>query len=313
MSKRNWIFLTLTLGCIPAFGQAGKSHLAGRIELAGADSGNLYVELRDPMGHSVVGRSPVGNDGSFTFEAPTGYYDVRVLSAVHDDLITEEYVQVNPMAGPVVLRLPQREKSQPVSGTVSVQELQKRVPKKAWQAFLKAQQYSQASQTDQAIAALRRAIKVYPGWRDAHSNLGVQLLRAGRTDDAVAELREAIRLGPPTALLYTNLGAALATSQHLEEGESAVHLALKLDPADGKAQYLLGHLLAVQPGREKEALENLRKSDAAVPAAKIIEAQVLLRTGDRAGAAAQLRAYLQTPDPGHRKTAEELLRQIGKK
>jgi tetratricopeptide (TPR) repeat protein len=307
VSKRVRIALFLTFAGAVLCAQELRTRLNGKIEPA-RDSQALDVELRDTMGHGVIKRIPVSGDGTFSFDVPTGSYDVRLVTAIHNDMITEEYVQLTPVAGTLVLRIPQRETPQPVSGTISVKELQARVPKKAFTAFVKAQRYSEMAKPSEAIEELQKAIAVYPGWRDAHANLGVQLLKTGRTDEALTEFREAIRIGPPNAMLYTNLGAGLATARHLAEGESAVRQALRLDPTDQKAEYLLGHLLAAQPGREKEALENLRRSDGTVAAAKVIEAQVLLRTGDPAGAAGLLHDYLKSPDAGYRKQAEELLR-----
>src|SRR5260370_26613797 len=111
-----------------------------------------------------------------------------------------------------------------------------------------------------------------PGWRDAHSNLGVQFLKSGRAQDALGEFQLALRIGPASAMLYTNLATALATIHQMDAAESAVRTALKLDGSDAKAEYLLGHMLAIQPGREKEALERLRAASAQVPAARIVAA-----------------------------------------
>jgi len=135
-------------------------------------------------------------------------------------------------------------------------------------------------------------------------------MRVGRTENGLAEFREALRIGPPSVQLYTNLGAALATLQRVREAETAVRAALQLDATDSKARYLLGHMLAVQPGREKEALENLMRAETQVPAARIVTAEVLLRTGDRTRAAAEVHAYLELPDRAYRQQAEMLLQRI---
>jgi len=301
----------VTFGCLAADGQGLHLRMSGKIEGVSGDPGALYVELRDAMGHTVVERSPVASDGSFGIDAPNGFYDVRVVTGIHDEVIAEDYVQINGMNGPLVLRLPQRETPRPVSGVVSVKDLQAQVPKKAWQAFLKAQQYSEAAKTGPAIVQLQRAIALDPGWRDAHTNLGAQLLRAGRAEESLVEFREALRIGPPSAKLYTNLGTALATMHRMEEAESTVRTALNLDGSDAKTQYLLGDILALQPGKEKEALVRLRAASAQVPAARIVAAQLLLYSGEKADATAELRAYLDSGDRGHRQAAEELLRRMG--
>jgi tetratricopeptide (TPR) repeat protein len=302
----------VVFGALAAYGQGLHLRMSGRIEGIKGDLSMLYVELRDAAGHALVERSQVGVDGTFGFDVPSGSYDVRVVTGVHEEVIAQDYVQINALGGQLVLRVPQDAKPKPVSGVVSVKELQAPVPKKAWQAFVKAQQYAEADQAGLAIEQYQRAIALDPAWRDAHSNLGAQLMRAGRTEDALGEFREALRIGPASAMLYTNLATALATERRTEEAESAVRTALGLDGSDAKARYLLGHVLVMQPGREKEALAELRAASAQVPAARIVAANVLLRTGEKADARAELHAYLDSGDRGHRQVAEELLQRMGK-
>jgi tetratricopeptide (TPR) repeat protein len=261
-----------------------------------------------------VEKEAVSSDGTFQFrEVPSGSYQVRVVSAMHNEILLEDLVEVNPFGAQLVLRLPAAPRTaRPVSGIVSVRELQSRVPKKAMQAFVKAQHYSDASKPAEAIEQLRLAIALDPDWRDAHVNLGAALVRTGRYDEALVELQEAIRIGPPTAMVYTNYAAALATIKRMEEGEKAVREALRLDPSFWRAHYLLGHMLALQAGREREALERLRAGAVLVPGGRIIAAQVLLRQGDRGGATAELQAYLESGERTHRAEAQQSLKELAK-
>ena len=278
MFKRIGIACVIVFGCLAAWGQGFGMRMSGRLEGLKGDPGVLYVELIDAMGHVVVERASVAVDGSFGFDAPSGSYNVRVVTGARDEVIAEDYVQINPANGPLVLRMPQpRARERPVSGVVSVKDLQRQVPKKAWQAFLKAQQYSQSARPVEAMEQLRKAVEVDPDFRDAHSNLGVQLLKSGRPNEALGQFQVALRIGPASAMLYTNLAAALAAMQQLDAAESAVRIALKMDASNAKAQYLLGHMLAVQPGREKEALNWLMAAAPQIPVAKVVAANVLRR------------------------------------
>jgi DnaJ family protein C protein 7 len=188
-----------------------------------------------------------------------------------------------------------------------VRQLQSRIPKRAWQAFVKAQHFAETARTGQAIGQLQRAVALDPDWRDAHLNLGVQLVRTGRIEEGWCEFQQAIRIGPPSPLVYTNGAAALAGLHRPQEGEKLVREALRLDPSYQRAHYMLGHILASQPGKETEALDHLRRAAAEVPSARMVAAQVLLRSGDKRGAAAELRSYLNSGDATHRKQAEESL------
>jgi tetratricopeptide (TPR) repeat protein len=203
-------------------------------------------------------------------------------------------------------------KERPISGVVSVRQLQSRVPKKAFEAFVKAQQYTESAKPVEAMQQLRKAIALDPNWRDAHLNLGTALVRAGRYEEALAELEQCIRIGPPSAMVYTNYAAALATLLRAAEAEKAVREAIRIDTSFRRAHYLLGHILAMQTGRDTEALERLRTGAVEVPSGHIIAAQVLLRHGDRAGATAELQAYLQSGERAHRADAEKFLAQLAR-
>jgi tetratricopeptide (TPR) repeat protein len=285
--------------------------LSGKVE---GEITNLYVELRDIGNRLMVERETVGSDGGFYFrDVPAGSYEVSVVTALYGEVLLQDYIQLNGMSSPLILRLPKAAKTRPVSGTVSLKELQSPVPKKAMQAFVKAQHFVETSRPAQAIEQLQFAIKLDPQWRDAHVNLGVQFARQGRSREALAEFAEALRIGPPVALVYTNYGATLASLGRFEEAEAAVREALRLEPKFTRADYLLGHMLSRQPGREEEALGHLRLAASEVPNAHIVIAQVLLARGDRAGVAAELREYLQTGETTHRPEVEQTLNELQEK
>ena len=77
-------------------------------------------------------------------------------------------------------------------------------------------------QLDEAIAALREALRIKPDIAEAHNNLGNILRDRGLLDDAVAALRQSIRLTPDFAQAHYHLGVALL---------------LKGDSIDGWSEY----------------------------------------------------------------------------
>jgi tetratricopeptide (TPR) repeat protein len=134
---------------------------------------------------------------------------------------------------------PARPAAQPISGVVSLRELQHPVPKKALRAAYQAQQFSNAHKSTQAIAMLEKAVRIDPSFRDAHCNLGVEYARAGRLTDARAEFQKALDIGPPAAPIYADLALTSVAAREFDQALAFARKALELDPDDGAAQILL--------------------------------------------------------------------------
>ena len=127
----------------------------------------------------------------------------------------------------------------PISAVVSLRELQHPISNKALRAAYDAQQLANAGKIPQAIAKLEKAIRIDPGYRDAHCNLGVMYARVGRIADARAEFQKALAIGTAAAPIYADLALASAASGEFIEAETFARQALRLDPADKVAQMLL--------------------------------------------------------------------------
>lgn len=127
----------------------------------------------------------------------------------------------------------------PIAGVVSLKELEHPIPKKARRAAYRAQKLSKKHKTAQAIAALQEAIRIYPPYRDAHCNLGVQYAREGRMDQARAEFEQALKIGPPAALIYTDLALTFDQAGNLGQAVFYARKALDLDPGDYAARHIV--------------------------------------------------------------------------
>jgi Flp pilus assembly protein TadD len=128
--------------------------------------------------------------------------------------------------------------AKPISGLVSLRELQHPVSPKALRAAYDAQQLTNADKIPQAIAKLEKAIRIAPSYRDAHCNLGVLYARVGRIADARAEFQKALDIGPPAAPIYADLALASVASGEFVEAQAFARQALALDPADRAARLL---------------------------------------------------------------------------
>lgn len=224
----------------------GEPGFSGEIESATPMSLNsLYVELYDTRSHVVVERSSVSSDGRFRFnhgDAAAGY-TIRVVTAPGEDPLLEESTRMG-FGNSLVLRLPEQKTSQPVSGKVSLQQLQHPIPKQAIRAAKEAERYSEAHEAPKAIAKLEQAVRIAPYYRDGHSNLGVQYARAGRLAEALAQFHFALDIGPPNALIYSNLALALLTLKQFRDGEEFARKAVALDPENAIARKLLRDAVA---------------------------------------------------------------------
>jgi tetratricopeptide (TPR) repeat protein len=129
-------------------------------------------------------------------------------------------------------------RNKPISGLVSVNQLQHPPSKKAIRLLIDAQRYSQAHDTARAAEKLRQAIRLDPSFREAHLNLGVQYARTSQISEAMAEFQRALDIGPPDAKAYSNLAYCYIRIGAFQEAEDAAGRALHLEPANAPAQQL---------------------------------------------------------------------------
>lgn len=89
----------------------------------------------------------------------------------------------------------------------------------------------------------RRSLAINASQPAVHRDLGKMLTALGRIDEAIAALREAIRLTPDDADAHFGLAAALARNRDHAAAETAYHEALRLQPEHPLARLGLGETL----------------------------------------------------------------------
>jgi tetratricopeptide (TPR) repeat protein len=156
---------------------------------------------------------------------PVGSHSIGLLSASGEPSLVDEAPE--PLA------------NRPISGIVSLRDLQHPVPKKAIKLAHEAEQFARAGDLPKAIAKFEKAIRIHPAYRDAHLDLGVQYGRVGRTADARAEFQKALEIGPPAAPIYVDLALTSLALRQYHEAAAFAKQALDLDPANGGAQKVL--------------------------------------------------------------------------
>ncbi|HET8750239.1 MAG TPA: sulfotransferase [Sphingomicrobium sp.] len=142
----------------------------------------------------------------------------------------------------------------------------------------------------QAERVCRQIIGARPGNADAHNILGVSLAALGNSKEAVAELKRAIKINAQAPSYHANLGEILRQAGKLDEASDALETAIKLDPNNAQALNNLG-IIAYEKRAFARSVENYQKALAVnpnMPEALNNLGNALRMTGDIDGA---LHAY----------------------
>src|SRR5207245_52401 len=100
---------------------------------------DLMAELNPLERQSAAHSTLVTGDGSFDFrDIAAGRYNLR-LTTFRGEPICGQMVDLHSFTGDLTIRLPKRAAPRPFPATVSVRELQRPVPQKAFHAFVEAQ------------------------------------------------------------------------------------------------------------------------------------------------------------------------------
>jgi len=107
---------------------------------------------------------------------------------------------------------------------------------------------------EDAVARFNEALRLQPGYADAHYNLGLALHKIpGRENDAISQYQEALRLKPDYVDAHNNLGNALASMGREPEAIAHFQEALRLDPNHIEAHYNMGNAMSTL-GRTQDSI-----------------------------------------------------------
>jgi len=115
------------------------------------------------------------------------------------------------------------------------------------------QQYAQAERVCRQIIASR------PANADAHNILGVSLAALGNMDEAVGALKRAIKINSEAASYHANLGEILRQAGRVDEAAPSIEQAIKLDPNNAQALNNLG-IIQYERRQFQEAVESYRRA-----------------------------------------------------
>jgi len=273
--------------------------IRGEISTLPPVGGGYTVELGrngGGLGESV----PVNGDGSFEFRsARDGVQELRVLGP-RGEVIHSETVVIRGPQQLLAIRLPDTSPNVPRPGgnTVSLQQLQHKVPPEARKAFERGERLVSEAKYDEAIAAFRQALAVDPEYADGLNELGVAEAAKGDLEHAAEHFQAAINIAPDHAAALPNLSIALAKLRRFHEAAVVARRALKVVPDSGRVQYILAAGILMDNGDPEEALQHLDKASEEIPKAHLVAADVLVALGRLDQAIKHLELFLQVAPPG---------------
>jgi Tfp pilus assembly protein PilF len=152
----------------------------------------------------------------------------------------------------------------------------------------------QMGMIDQAVTAMREAVRIDDRLISGHYNLAKIFATAGRLDDAATSYRKAIALNPREAWFHVNLGIVLQQQHKLDEATESLRRAVTLAPDLAPARTHLANALH-ERGDDRGALAELRQllaTNASDPLTHVMLGQTLQELGDSAGAETAYRSAL---------------------
>jgi tetratricopeptide (TPR) repeat protein len=274
--------------------------------------GSLSVELAS-RGEGVPEIVPVNPDGSFEFRSATpGSYQLRITGA-GGGVLHEERVYISGPNDHLSVRLPDSPNASRAAGaSISIRQLQHKVPPEALKAFTKGQSAAKKGNVQDAVEQFQAALRIDPEFAEAHNDLGAERAAQGDLSQAAEEFQKAVDLVPDHRLALANLCIVLAKLKQFGEAVAVGRRVLKLDPSNSGVHLILALSLMATRGDPAEALDHTQKAAAEIPMARVAAAELLLEIGKRVEAVQQLQEYLHTapPEDVHRPKVEALLAQL---
>jgi len=280
--------------------KSSKGSIRGRVVLPGGHfvSQNLKITLLTVNGPQ--GLAFTDTQGAFEFlDLLPGNYEVQVETSGAEYQVVNQNVQVfrgAPSIITITLGSGNSTSARTSKPTVSVGELGADVPKQARKEFELASKAAGENKTDDAIAHLRKAISIYPGFVMARSDLGTQLLAQGKLDEAAEELRQAIQIDDKAFNPKLNLGIVLVAEHNFAEAVDVLNRAITLDSGSPAARLYAG-LAEMGIGNLDDAEKQLKTAyslgGSSYSVALFHLGQLYMNKGEREKALQVLEAYLK--------------------
>lgn len=180
---------------------------------------------------------------------------------------------------------------------VAVADVDPQIPVEARQEYERALKLKEKGDTEEAIAAFKQAVTLYPRYQAAHHELGMLYRGLKQTDNAVMQFQAVLAVNERAFLSRLNLGITLVEANKFREAAEHLTLAQQLDSSHPQPHLYLG-IAQLGTGELPAAYEELSKAlilgDANYAVAHYYLAFVHLKRNERREAARELNEYLST-------------------
>lgn len=318
------ITLALLLSAASSLAQGGRLRGGGD-----ARAGSIRGKVVLPGGGSVsepikISLSDARGPHGFIYTDSQGVFEMRgiapgeyTLEAEAErrpsfEVVTERVVVQRDGATAVMLYLKERRaEGARKAAVVSATELGQKVPEGAAREFERASKAGREGRTAEAVAHLRQALAIFPGYLMARNDLGTYLLAEGKLEEAAAELRAAVALDPKAFNPRLNLGIVLLRQNKFGEAAESLERALALNAGDPSAQLFAGlaHASLGVPERAERELRAAYELGGKPYALALFHlGRLRMEQGRRDAAVEALEAYLrETPDAANAGEARRMI------
>lgn len=305
----------LVLCVLSVSAQTAPGSIRGRVVLPNGDSIHEAVMLRLESIRGVRSHSYTDNEGQFEFSVvQVGLYHLTVEPPKDRFEMVTVDVEVFSDA-PSILTITLKEKSGTSppnsSETVTPSEADPHVPPAAKSEFDRASALIRESKHEEAIAALRKAVALYPRYLMALNDLGTELLAVGKLEEATTELRRAMAIDAKAFNPHLNLGIVLVEQHEFTEARQELQTAVSLRSNAPAARLYLG--IALIGLDEPDAAEVELKKAYSLGGTKYAVSlfhlgQIYLNQNKREEAVKMLERYLiEEPNGKHAEQARKLI------
>jgi len=198
----------------------------------------------------------------------------------------------------------------PVSGIVTLQELEHQIPRRADREFKKAWAAQRKGDRETAIVYFQKAIAIDAEFCAALNDLGTTYLQTDQPDLAIEQFNKAIAVDPHRAKPYSNLALAYLRKDQYSDAERAARYALDLDRTGAYGHLTLGMSLVLQEKFTAEMERSLERAALDYGSANFWLAIALLSKGDIDNAKTRFKVYLASGQKAGIEIARSLMEQL---